>query len=359
MEEWGEIFGRFAARGDFVDAQPYGEGHINTTFCVTTTAKRYILQKINTALFADVDKLMRNIRLVTEFNRAKIIERGGDPERETLNIVPTKEGKPYAETEDGCYRVYDFIENATSYQVVERPAHFREAAVAFGNFASLLAEFDAAELYETIPAFHHTPSRFAAFQSAIAADKLGRAKDVRREIDFVLARERYCPIVTDRLASGRIPTKVTHNDTKLNNVLIDNDTGKGVAVIDLDTVMPGSILYDYGDAIRFGCNPAAEDERNLSRVNFRLDLFIEFTQGYLGALGSSVTAAERELLPLSAVLMTYECGMRFLTDYLDGDGYFKTRRPGQNLDRARTQFKLIEDMESHMPKLKKIVADCL
>ena len=237
-----------------------------------------------------------------------------------------------------------FIENATTYQIVRDPRDFYESAVAFGSFANLLAGFDASQLTEVLPDFHNTRVRYANFLRSVEKDACGRRREVEKEIAWVNAHKELCGAIVDKIASGEIPLRVTHNDTKLNNVMIDDKTGRGLAVIDLDTVMPGSLCYDFGDSIRFGCNPAAEDEPDLSKVNFRFDLYETYLRGYLSAVGGGITEAERAMLPTGAVLMTYECGMRFLTDYLDGDVYFRTHRPGQNLDRAHTQFKLVDDM---------------
>ncbi len=346
-------FASVAARfevGEFLSCVRYGEGHINDTYKLTVreggAEKHYILQRINSRLFTDVPALMRNIELVTSFCRASVEARGGDPLRECLCLVPAKGGKSYYTDGENWFRVYVFIENATTYQTVRDPRDFYESAVAFGNFANLLSGFDASQLTEVLPDFHNTKVRYANFLRSVEKDACGRRQQVQREIDWVNAHKDLCGALVDRIASGEIPLRVTHNDTKLNNVMIDDKTGKGIAVIDLDTVMPGSLCYDFGDSIRFGCNPAAEDESDLSKVNFRFDLYETYLRGYLSAVGSSITDAERAALPTGAVLMTYECGMRFLTDYLDGDVYFRTTRPGQNLDRAHTQFKLVDDMLS-------------
>ena len=359
--DFNKIISQFQVEGKLVSCERYGEGHINETYLAVMDVDgkplNYILQKINTKLFVAVDELMNNIRLVTEFNRAKIIANGGNPDRESLSLVYTIDGKPYyrcAEC-DGCFRVYKFITDAIAYQVVEKPEHFYQSAVAFGNFANLLAEFDATQLYEVLPRFHDTEKRFNDFMNSLNADKMDRAKDIQKEIDFVLSRKDYCGRIVNLLKSGEMPTKVTHNDTKLNNVMLDATTGEPVAVIDLDTIMPGSICYDFGDSIRFGCNPCAEDEKDLSKVNFQINLFEQYAKGYLSAVGKGATQIERDNLAFGAILMTYECGMRFLADYLDGDVYFRTHRPGQNLDRARTQFKLIEDMEKCFDEMQAIV----
>ena len=349
--DFNKIISQFDIEGELVSCQRYGEGHINQTYLAVVSdgqkQTNYILQKINNKLFTNVEGLMNNIKLVTEFNRAKIIKAGGNPDRESLTLIYTKDGKTYYHCKecDGYFRVYKFITQAIAYQVVEKPEHFYQSAVAFGNFANLLAEFDATKLLEILPDFHNTEKRYRDFSASLLADKAGRAKSVEKEIKFVQDRKEYCSKIVSLLRSGKMPTKVTHNDTKLNNVMLDEKTGKPVAVIDLDTIMPGSICYDFGDSIRFGCNPAAEDEKDLSKVNFDINLFEQYVKGYLSALGDSITDIEKENLAFGAILMTYECGMRFLADYLDGDVYFHVKREGHNLDRARTQFKLIEDME--------------
>lgn len=355
------VIKNFQIEGNVISVERYGEGHINETYLAVIEENgkqvNYILQKINNKLFTNVDGLMNNIKSVTEYNRAKIIERGGNPDRESLSLVYTRDGKSYYYSKelDGYFRMYIFITNAVAHQKVTNPDQFYQSAVAFGEFANLLAEFDATNLYEVIPNFHNTVSRFNNFSKSLELDKFDRAKLVKDEINFVLERKAYCSKIVDLLASGEMPTKVTHNDTKLNNVMLDETTHKPVAVIDLDTIMPGSICYDFGDSIRFGCNTGAEDEKDLSKVNFDIDLFEYYTKGYLTALGDSVTKVEKDNLAFGAILMTYECGMRFLADYLDGDIYFRTHREGHNLDRARTQFKLVKDMESRFEEMNKIV----
>lgn len=343
-----KIYRQFMIAGEYISCERYGEGHINDTFRLTVNDGgkeiHYILQRINNRLFTDVEKLMHNIELVTEFCRRSVEARGGDPMRECLNIVRTKEGQTYYSDGTNYFRMYIFIENATTYQTVRNPCDFYESAVAFGNFANLLAGFDASQLYEVLPDFHNTRVRYANFVTAVEKDEYGRLAEVRKEIEWVNAHKDLCGKIVDKIASGEIPLRVTHNDTKLNNVMIDDATGKGIAVIDLDTVMPGSLCYDFGDSIRFGCNSAAEDEPDTSKVHFVFELYKTYLDGYLSAVGESITQREKELLPWGAVLMTYECGMRFLTDYLEGDVYFRTHRPKQNLDRARTQFKLVDDM---------------
>ena len=330
------------------EAERFGAGHINDTFAVWAAdrSKRWILQRINTDTFTDPAGLMENVTGVTAYLRRQIIERGGDPDRETLNVIPTLDGKPYyTDTEGGAWRAYIFVEGTVCLQKVENERDFYTAAETFGNFQNQLAGYPAATLHETIARFHDTPNRYANFEKALAADVMGRAKDVGPEIAFIRAREADCRVLVDQLAAGVLPLRVTHNDTKLNNVLIDQETGKGICVIDLDTVMPGLSAYDFGDSIRFGANDCAEDEPDQSKVHFSLHLYKVFAEGYLAAAGSAMTEAERRSLPWGAKLMTLECGIRFLTDYLEGDHYFKISRPAQNLDRARTQFTLVEGME--------------
>lgn len=354
--EFSDILFNFAIDGEFVSCEPYGSGLINRTYVAVYNEGgrrvRYIVQRINTNLFKNVDGLMNNIKLVTEFNRAEIMKRGGDPDRESLTLVPTKNGGTYFRTEEGdCYRVYVFIENAKGYDVVEKPEHFYESAVAFGKFAMLLDRFDSSKLFEVLPDFHNTVKRFDNFKKSLEADKFNRAKDVKKEIGFALEREKITHTIVDLLASGKMPSRVTHNDTKLNNVLIDTRTDKAVSVIDLDTMMPGSICYDFGDSIRFGCNPCLEDTPETEKVIFNMPLFETYTKGYLSVFGDTITDIERKNLPMGAILMTYECGIRFLTDYLDGDLYFRKTREGQNIDRTRSQFKLVSDMEKRYDEM--------
>ena len=354
--EFSDILSNFAINGEFISCEPYGSGLINRTYVAVYNEGgkrvRYIVQRINTNLFKNVDGLMNNIKIVTEFNRAEIVKRGGDPNRESLTLVPTENGGTYFRTEEGdCYRVYVFIENAKGYDVVEKPEHFYESAVAFGKFAMLLDRFDSSKLFEVLPDFHNTVKRFDNFRRSLEADKFNRAKDVKKEIEFALNREKITHTIVDLLASGKMPSRVTHNDTKLNNVLIDTRTDKAVSVIDLDTMMPGSICYDFGDSIRFGCNPCLEDTPETEKVIFNMPLFETYTKGYLSVFGDTITDIERKNLPMGAILMTYECGIRFLTDYLDGDVYFRKTREGQNIDRTRTQFKLVSDMEKRYDEM--------
>ena len=351
----------FRLNGMVMSAIRYGSGHINDTFLMTLREEdgsegRVILQRMNKSIFTKPVELMENIMNVTSFLRERIIENGGDPERETLNVIPTKDGKPYFIDSEGEYwRCYKFIEDATSYDQVENPEDFYESAVAFGNFQRLLADYPAETLHETIPGFHDTKARFEVFKKAVADDVCGRAASVEKEIAFYLAREDVACVFGDILAKGEVPLRVTHNDTKLNNIMIDNETHKGICVIDLDTVMPGLAMNDFGDSIRFGASTAAEDEKDLDKVWCDMNLFDLYVKGFIEGCGGRLTKKEIEMLPMGAKVMTFECGMRFLTDYLQGDTYFKIHRENHNLDRARTQMKLVEDMEAKWETMNAII----
>lgn len=356
-----EAVSSFQLEGQCGNIVPYGSGHINDTFLLSCrdregTEKRYILQRINDEIFKSPQNLMENIENVTSFLRKKILLGGGNPERETLNIVRTKAGKSfYKDTIGSFWRVYPFIEGSVCYDRASNPGIFYESAVAFGKFQKLLSDYPAATLHETIPNFHNTPMRFQNFLRALRSDRYGRAKQVQAESEFYMSRERDTRILMDRFREGELPLKVTHNDTKLNNVLFDRESGKALCVIDLDTIMPGFSVNDFGDSIRFGTNTGAEDERDLSKVNFDLGLFETYLKGFLRECGKSLSDTELQMLPWAAKLMTLECGMRFLTDYLNGDVYFKTQRPGQNLDRCRTQMKLVSDMEQNWDAMEGLV----
>ena len=354
-----EAVAAFDFGGETGRVERYGAGHINDTYAVyrKDESRRFILQRIATDTFKDPAGLMENICGVTAFLRKKIIARGGDPERETLNVVRTQDGRAFhIDSDDSAWRAYTFVENTVCLQKVENERDFYTVAETFGNFQKLLADYPAATLHETIDRFHDTPNRYANFERALAADAVGRAKDCAAEIAFVQAHEADCHVLKDLLDAGRLPLRVTHNDTKLNNVLIDKDTGKGICVIDLDTVMPGLSLHDFGDSIRFGANDCDEDEHDQSKVHFSLHLYDVFTKGFLSANGDAMTELEKDCLPWGAKLMTLECGIRFLTDYLEGDHYFHTERPGQNLDRARTQFTLVKGMEAQWEEMQVVGA---
>ncbi len=347
-----DIFSKFDVEQKSV---PYGNGHINDTYLVTECPK-YILQKINTSIFTNPDGVMNNIEAVTIHIKKKLVEAGRNPERETLTVIKTKEGNNYYRDEnDNCYRMYKFIDGAVSYDNIDSREILRSAAKSFGEFQSMLADFPADTLHESIKDFHNTPKRFQNLKNAISNNKAGRLDFVKDEVDFALSFENEIDKVTTGIADGSIPLRVTHNDTKINNVLIDPITKKGVAVIDLDTVMPGSLLYDFGDGLRTGGAMASEDETDLSKVGLNTELFESYVEGFLDGIGDRICEKELKLLPYSVFLLTYECGIRFLTDYLDGDTYFKIHRPNHNLDRARTQFAMCRDIISKYDELNAIV----
>ena len=340
----------FQLDGTPVSCEDYGSGHVNVTFLVVTdTGRRYILQKINHHAFRNVQALSENIAAVTDFLRSK----SSDP-RSVMSLIRTKDGAPHTRYGDEYWRVYDYVDGTICLQQPETDEDFYQAAVGFGTFAQLLSDFPAEKLHETIPNFHNTPDRCRLFREAIERDAVGRAAAVQPEIDFALAREAEMSALQNLLSAGEIPLRVAHNDTKLNNVMFDNKTDEGICVIDLDTVMPGLSLYDFGDSIRFGASTAAEDEKDLDRVSMSLELFEAYTRGFIASCGGKLTEAETEYLPFSAKLLTYECGISFLSDYLDGDTYFRIHYPEQNLDRCRTQLKLVADMEKKMPEMKSI-----
>ena len=344
------ILRQFCLDAEPASCTPYGCGHINRTYLVATAGGRcYILQKINHHTFRDVAGLMENIELVTEHLRRK----SPDP-RSVLTLIRTKDGKSYLEADDGYWRVFRFVEDSICLQQPESDADFYESAVGFGTFQQLLSDFPAEKLHETIPNFHNTPDRYRAFHETLTRDPMHRAAQVQPEIEFALARQAEMAALQNALDAGELPLRVTHNDTKLNNVLFDAKTRRALCIIDLDTVMPGSALYDYGDSIRFGAATAAEDERELDKMEMSLERFRVFTRGYVRAC-PGLTQKELELLPLGAKVMTMECGVRLLTDHIDGDNYFSIHREGQNLDRAHTQFKLVADMERKWDKMKEIV----
>ena len=347
--------------GQLVGAVRYGSGHINDTFVVHTQpgedpCRRFILQRISSAAFKHPDEVMANIVGVTSFLGEKIKEAGGNPARETMSVWATKSGENfYTDSEGGAWRVYPFVEDTICLQKAETPELFAASARAFGKFQRMLNDYPADTLYETIPKFHDTEDRLAKLKAAVAADVMGRVKEVGPELKFVQEREADCSVALSALRDGRLPLRVTHNDTKLNNILIDRESGEGICVIDLDTVMPGLAINDFGDSIRFGANHSAEDERDLTKVNFDLELFDVYAAGFLEGAGGALTETELDYLPWGAKLMTLECGIRFLTDYLEGDHYFRIHREGQNLDRCRTQFKLVSDMEAAWDDMKAVV----
>ena len=355
-----EAIDGFKLPGELKECIRYGSGHINDTYRLTYETpqgtKRYILQRMSKSIFKKPVELMENVSGVTAWLRKKIIENGGDPERETLTLVKSNDGLPYFVDSTGEYwRVYLFIEGATCYDAVKDDNDFYQSAVAFGHFQRLLADYPAETLHETIKDFHNTPDRLEKFKKAVAEDICGRAASVQKEIDFILEREELTHALYDLQLDGRLPLRVTHNDTKLNNIMIDDETGKAICVIDLDTVMPGLTANDFGDSIRFGASTALEDEQDLSKVSCDLHLFDVYTRGFIEGCGGPLTDLEIDMLPMGAILMTFENGIRFLTDHLEGDHYYHIHREGHNLDRCRTQLTLVKDMQEKLPQMNAII----
>jgi len=356
-----EVLSAYDFPATLIGAVRYGQGHINDTFCVVCQpqegdAVRFILQGLSKAAFPHPEELMENFIGITSYLRDKVIAAGGDPLRETLSLVKTRDGKDYyTDTNGKVWRLTPFIENTDCFQSAT-PELFEASARAFGRFQYMLQGYPAETLHETIVNFHNTEDRFAKFEAALKADKLGRAKDIADEIQFVMDRKADCSVALQALRDGILPLRVTHNDTKLNNILIDRASGEGICVIDLDTTMPGLSINDFGDSIRFGANHSKEDEKDLTKVNFDIDLYEAYTRGFIQGAQGGLTPAELEYLPWGARLMTLECGIRFLTDYLDGDHYFRIHRPEHNLDRCRTQFKLVRDMEEQFEAMAAVVA---
>jgi len=354
---------KFDIKGGFVNAKPCGSGHINDTFLVTFerdgVISRYIAQRINDNIFKNPVKVMENIAHVTGHLRKKAERRGqSDIQRRVLTLVQTLGGENLAYDADGrIWRCYVCIEGASSWDIVKTPGQAYEAAKAFGAFQRDLMDYDGPELFETIPMFHHTPSRFAALQRAVREDVKNRAAFVKAEIDFAMFRETLANSLQTLLEKGVIPERITHNDTKLNNVLLDDITGKGLCVLDLDTVMPGMSLHDFGDMARSAANPVAEDEQDLRKVAVQVPIFEALARGYMEGAEGALLPIEKDHLTTSFKLLTFECGIRFLTDYLQGDTYFKTKREAHNLDRCRVQFALLKSIEEHEERLMKIVAD--
>ena len=357
-----EVLEAFDFGNPVVGASRFGYGHINDTFCVHTQpvdqcCRCFILQRMSSAAFKSPDELMSNIVGVTEYLGKKIEAAGGDRSREAVTVIRPRNGSPYyTDSQGGAWRAYLFVEDIYCYQTADTPELFAAAGRAFGRFQQMLDGYPADTLYETIPHFHDTEDRLAKLKAAIGEDIMDRVKDCADEIAFVMAREADCSVALQALRDGVLPLRVTHNDTKLNNVLIDLRTGEGLCVIDLDTVMPGLSINDFGDSIRFGANHCAEDEKDLSKMYIDLELFDVYAKAFLEGAGGSLTDSELEYMPWGAKLMTLECGIRFLTDYLVGDTYFRTHREGQNLDRCRTQFKLVADMEAHWDEMNAIIA---
>lgn len=347
----------FDVEGRVVHLEECHNGHINRTYFLTyDTGKRYVMQMVNTDIFKKPDEVMENIVNVTEHIRRGYEAKGIDPERRALKVVWTKSGKWGHVDRRGIYwRLYDFVEDSDCFMQVESAEMFKRVGYAFGQFQRQLSDFDASVLHESIPNFHNTEWRYANLEKAIAENKSGRAHLISDDIKFALDRKNITSFINKSIADGSLQLRVTHNDTKLNNIMIDKATGEGICVIDLDTVMPGSVLADFGDSIRFGASSAKEDETDLDKVYCRLDMFEAYAKGFIEGLEGSLLESEIRALPMGALILTYETGIRFLTDYLDGDVYFRTEYPNHNLDRARNQFKLVADMEAKMDEMRAIV----
>ncbi len=353
---------KFRVAGEVTRCEIYGNGHIHDTFWVVAgehgKTRRYIMQRVNDHVFTKPLEVMENIAAITDYLRAQMKGQGAAPDmREVLRLVRTADSAPYHIDPAGhIWRMYDSVEGAISYDEPTSTEMVYHSACCFGTFFTMLAGYPAETLHETIPRFHDTPARYAQLEEAAARDAHGRAAGAQKELAFARARHGQVRILADMQKSGALPTRVTHNDTKLNNVLLDEKTGRGVCVIDLDTVMPGLSAYDFGDAIRAGASTCAEDERDLSKCGLSLPLYEAYAKGFLECAGACLTEAEVDALPLGAKMMTLECGMRFLADHLNGDEYFKIHRAGQNLDRCRTQFCLVADMERKWEQMQRAVA---
>ncbi len=359
MNERRKICEKFDFSGGFVSAEPYGGGHINDTYKViyqeAAKENHYILQRINSHVFKNPAQVMENIGRVTAYLK----QFKANNQYEVMELILTRDGQTFYEEDGKFYRAFVFVKDALSYDYSKDLETLYESGRAFGNFQKMLTDFPQEELYETIPNFHNTFERYKTFCRSLEKDIHFRKDDCLEEVKFALEHEELTHIVVDELEKGTIPSRVTHNDTKINNVLFDIHTGKGKCVIDLDTVMPGSLLYDYGDSIRSSAATAIEDEPDLNKVWWDKDRFTAFTKGYLEEVKETLTEKEKELLPYAGILITYEIGLRFLTDYLDGDIYFKTHYPKHNLVRAKNQFKFAADMERHIGEIKEIVKSCL
>ncbi len=360
QKEIASIINQFIVYGDFLVAVPFGCGHVNDTFQLTFDQGgirlHYTLQKINKNVFTEPVKVMENVDRVTSHILHKIREAHMETRKRTLRLLRTPENKPYVFDDNGdCWRAYVFVEHARAYEVLENTEQAFRVAEGFGEFQKQLIDLPGKRLFEAIPDFHDTPKRIGQLEAAIKADVKGRAKSVAREIDFVMSRRDEAGLLLKLHKEGAIPERITHNDTKANNILIDDLSGNALCVLDLDTVMPGLSLYDFGDMVRSATNPADEDEVDLNKVEMRFDMYEALVKGYLQGAGDLLTAAEKEMLPFAGKLITLEIGCRFLADYINGDTYFKIHRPDQNLDRARNQFKMVVSIESQMEKMKSLI----
>lgn len=357
-----QVLDQYDLNGQIVSVAPYGQGHINDTYLVTVSRfgkeePAYVIQRINKKVFSNVELLMQNITRVSAHIRKKI-KLANDPRWEALTLVLSKQGSAFSFDDNGDYwRIYLFVKNSRTYNSPEKDGLLYESGLAYGKFSEMLNDFPAQELYETIPKFHDTEARMLQLYEALHEDRMHRKQKILSEIDFAIKHENDASYFNMMREQGALPIRVTHNDTKLNNVLFDVRTDKAKCVIDLDTVMPGLLAFDYGDAVRFGANTVAEDEKDLEKCHINLHRFKEYTVGFLVCNSKTITQNEIDTLPMGAKIMTLESGIRFLTDYLNGDVYFKTKYPDHNLDRARNQFALVADMEINWDKMRKIVVD--
>lgn len=354
-----EISRQFHIYGDLLHAEPCKIGHINETYIATYNQGgvqvRYVHQRINTNVFKDPNAVMDNFVRVTSHQRRKLTTHGArDASRRSLTVIPTRDDKPYYRNGDGeCWRTLVFVEGVRTFEAVESANQAYEAGKAFGEFQGLLVDLPGKRLAETIPNFHNTRKRFEALQKAIDVDHANRAKEAKKEIEFALKQEKIVDVILSALAKGKLPERITHNDTKFNNVMLDVVTGEAMCVVDLDTVMPGCALYDFGDMVRTTTSPTLEDELDLSKVQMRMPMFKALARGYLESAGGFLTKGERSLIAFAGKLITFTIGIRFLTDYLSGDTYFRVHRPHHNLDRARTQFKLVQSIEKQEQAMQK------
>ena len=352
---------QFQIYGEILHAETCKIGHINETYSATYsqggTLVRYIHQKINQHVFKDPEAVMDNVMRVTTHLRKKLIDMGEKAiTRKALTVVPTRDGRSYFRDEDGeCWRTFFFIERAQTFEAVQTPKQAFEAGKAFGKFQNLLVDLPGKRLHETIPDFHHTRKRFEVLKKAIKDDHVNRAIRAKPEIDFALKQEKIVDVLLKALETGKLKERVTHNDTKFNNVMLDSETGQEMCVVDLDTVMPGLVLYDFGDMVRTTTSPTLEDERDLSRVQMQMSMFEALARGYVSAAGEFLTPVEKSYLAFAGKLITFTIGIRFLTDFLLGDTYFRVHRPDHNLDRSRTQFKLVESIERQEKAMQKFV----
>ncbi len=360
QDDFRRICSKFALYGDFLVAVPFGGGHVNDTFQLTFdqggVRLHYVLQRINRNVFRKPEQVMENMDRVTRHLLAKIHAEKVETRKRTIRLLRTFANQPCVTDERGdVWRAYIFVENARAYDVLETPEQAFKVAQAFGEFQCNLVDLPGPRLHETIPDFHNTPKRLEALRQAIRRDPVGRERRVRREIDFIMKREDETERLLRLQAEGAIPERITHNDTKVNNILIDDLTGDGICVIDLDTVMPGLSLYDFGDMVRAGTSPAEEDEVDLAKVGMRFEMYEALYRGFLSSAGSFLTEAERENLPFSGKLIPFEIAIRFLTDYLEGDVYFKVKRPEHNLERCRNQLRMVESIEEQSKRMKDLL----